>query len=217
MKNFFSNKIVLAVGSLLLILSIVCCWVSTLPKEVTQHIAPTLKPTATVIIPTSTPVITPTTVPTAVPTVIPTVVIMNGRAMLGANIGTFVSTYGAYNDHSIVSGGIYHFLTVGSIDTIIAQTDTERHNIVSWVTYTPQDQNVSTTCGQFIPLDAHLKQSVVTSDGSTDKIYTSVSLAAALPTDAFTDAAQNPTTPGLFDVLLTNHACSIMVGTTQTA
>lgn len=161
-------------------------------------------------------------VPTTRPTLAPTTKPVSTPALLGSLVTAFTAMYGTPNDHTDVANGAYHYKRYADpsvvTDALIVQTDISdgdayKQRVIS-VLNTPEHGGV--TCEQFFPHDAHYVKQVTLTTG-IDKIYSSVSLAKLFPTSTFTDASNNNTTPGLFDVLATKGACSVMVGTQQTA
>lgn len=178
---------------------------------------------------------TTTLTPPTQPTHIATTVLSSGPALLGSDISLFTATYGIPNSHSQPNSGLYHYQTYAgqNIDFLIIMTDgadtgyTTRVESIS--VQAPESKwtmtEASTKCAVFLPRDATYKNEIPVATGpALDKIYFSQSLAQQFPVDAFTDANQNPVTPGYFDVqyLYTDTSqtsiagCSIILGEQQT-
>jgi hypothetical protein len=193
---------------------------TTRPTSIPTHVVPTMiAPTATVK-----PVV-PTVVPTVLPTKAP-VAVASGPAVLGASIASFEHTYGAYNDHTSLVDGSYHWLRYADTqvvtDALIVWADNSNSEATKYdansIDYAPE-QGV-TKCEQFFPRDAQYMKQVAVASGTDvyiDRIYVSASLATVFPASAFTDAQQNPVKAGTFDVLnLGNNECTIQIGDQQT-
>jgi hypothetical protein len=156
----------------------------------------------------------------------------SGPALVGGDLGAFVARYGQPNGYSTPDGGFFNFQRDpgANRDLLIAQTDAEDGGVyaqrVEGVTAKapnagwPQ-QEASATCAAFFPPDAVYNREVGLVNGY-DKIYFSASLATLFPASTFTDASEDQTEAGLFDVrylYLSNPiigSCRILIGTEQT-
>jgi hypothetical protein len=156
-----------------------------------------------------------------------------GPAMIGSDIGAFVTSYGQPNDHSAPNAGLYFFKRYpgSTIDFLIVTDDTGDGGVYADraedVTAQAPDtatgngwtqEQAGMICGAFFPPDTVLKRRLQRIDGY-DIIYYSASLALLFPTTAFTDADNNQVQAGLFDALYlygagtTIDSCEILIGT----
>jgi len=163
-----------------------------------------------------------------------------GPAVLGGLQAAFVAAFGQPTTSSDPSAGRLQFQRFAGTNTdfLIVQFDifdgaSVRDRAFSITARHPPDHfwspsEAQNACRVFLPADArHLRQvKVTTTDGTegVDDIYISATLAGIFPASSFVDAAENPVTPGTFDVHLrfanlndSSHieSCQLEVGTQQ--
>ena len=188
---------------------------------------------------TTAPTALPTHVSTEIPTVAPTakptqsgISATHGTPRLGSPLSDFIGAYGQPNDHS-TPGSSYHFLrgANSNIDgLIIAPTLAISSQQIDDITVAATSDlgwtlsDAANRCLAYAPTDARLKQRIPYADGTGyDVIYTSSSLAKLFPASEFTDASQNPVTPGTFDISYLYRGdqqhidcCDLITGSQQT-
>ena len=153
-------------------------------------------------------------------------------AVLGGDIGTFVSRYGQPNDHSVPSSGYYHFRRYANsdVDFLVAQVDlgdgvVYAQRVKGVVAQAPgagwNQQQANAACTAFLPRDSAYQRTVKLAMGY-DNVYFSASLVGLFPASAFTDPNGNQVKAGLFEVHYIQRAgsiidsCDILPGTQQT-
>ncbi len=165
-----------------------------------------------------------------------------GQAVLGGTLDAFIPKWGQPTNFATYLYGFQR--QCGSLNNdwclmMLLFPGTNNLNYVQSLTVTsPDDASgnpiwdltlARAACSTYLPADARYQRELpVIQNGSTvglDRIYTSQQLARIFPASAFTDAQQNPVTPGTFDemFLYGNNpggsqidGCTITVGTTQT-
>ncbi len=165
-----------------------------------------------------------------------------GQAVLGGTLDAFIPKWGQPTNYADSTYGFKR--QCGSLNNdwclmMLLLPGTNNLNYVQLLTVTsPDDASgnpiwdltlARAACSLYLPADARYQsESPVIQNGAMvglDRIYTSQQLARIFPASAFTDAQQNPVTPGTFDemFLYSNNAgggqidgCTLTVGTTQT-
>jgi hypothetical protein len=134
-----------------------------------------------------------------------------GPIAIGAPISNFVGKYGlpSVNKETDVEFNIAGYRV--SILPDFQDGNAYKDRALTIAAYAPKgtlwsSQQASTICTQFVPEDAKLRKTIpqVDNGGDTtgiDYLYFSTSLVSRFKPEQFVDQQQNPTTPGLFNVM----------------
>lgn len=173
---------------------------------------------------------------------------VNVSGLTGTVLGTagqaFVTAYGPLTSQSDVNGGDLHFRQYAGVaqDALIVQLGVhfgvtspgDRQAYAITAAPAPSSSwtmtQAETQCAAYRPSDAQQVKTLTVTDSTgtigEDVIYRSVALAHAFPASAFTDANQNPVTPGTFDISYLYQSasatdkiasCELQVGSQQTS